>query len=842
MDSPHLDAVGERELLASGASGAVFRAVKSDGSVVAVKLLDGMAVNRALLEKACARLEGGPWPKGVIKLIEADYAARPAAQVTPCHADRDESGHWRSRTLQQRLADFPGEDSWRVILGLIDALAALHEHRVAHGNLKPGNVFFDDDDEVLVVDWALGNMPGVALHEFSDACLYQPPEQLRAPEGYFEEAGYRWDVFALGVLAYRLLTGSFPRCDATFREVAPQPGEISREGIAADLPKIAEALEARAAVSWPAEPGNELEARYREILESCLSLDPHERPANALEVRGRIRAAERAVEEEAKREALLNRCRRAQRSAWRASLVAGLAFAGLGAMAFLWHEANTKYEREVAERQADVAGLSARLDEAEFGRREAREAETAAEEALSAGESTWLARLEASRSIGDRLFEWLVRQGRGEVPPLDEREARIGHLEDYYRGFLERTAGIGELANVRARARLQLAELALVKGEPDQAAERLEAALESAGDLEAGPGLDLRLATDRLVLALLFQERADPATGAAFETARRAIGELPRSQLDGDRVDYLAATLDLNESRLRERDGRESEALEMLHRATETLNRLTDHRPDSAILRSELAGCYLSSAGILDSIGELGDARSLREMAAEILRELVKERPESVKFRLELAGCYGGIAEKAMLAGDIDKAEEMSRAATNILTEILPRRPDSVVARSRLAAQRGLLAGIARDRGEAEKAMELYDEGLRLLEDLIVGPEADPLARYRGALLMWERAKMIGFDGDREAEIGQHERAAGLLEDLLDTPYGAGRSEQIRRALGYVLGDLGHAAQLADRPERSRTAFERAAEVWGDLNRERPENEEYAEALAWNLQRLEAVR
>jgi hypothetical protein len=110
------------------------------------------------------------------------------------------------------------------------------------------------------------------------------------------------------------------------------------------------------------------------------------------------------------------------------------------------------------------------------------------------------------------------------------------------------------------------------------------------------------------------------------------------------------------------------------------------------------------------------------------------------------------------------------------------------------------------------------------------------------ALLMWERAKMIGFDGDREAEIGQHERAAGLLEDLLDTPYGAGRSEQIRRALGYVLGDLGHAAQLADRPERSRTAFERAAEVWGDLNRERPENEEYAEALAWNLQRLEAVR
>ena len=38
---------------------------------------------------------------------------------------------------------------------------------------------------------------------------------------YLEEQGYRWDVYAFGVLAYRLLTGAFPRCDEVFRKVAP---------------------------------------------------------------------------------------------------------------------------------------------------------------------------------------------------------------------------------------------------------------------------------------------------------------------------------------------------------------------------------------------------------------------------------------------------------------------------------------------------------------------------------------------------------------------------------------------------------------------------------------------
>ena len=130
----------------------------------------------------------------------------------------------------------------------------MHERRVAHGNLKPGNVFFADDGEVLLSDWAHGqHARGVRQFDFTDAVLYQPPEQLRNPAGYLEEEGYRWDVFAFGVLAFRILTGRFPRCHETFDFVAPPAGETRREGIQADLGKIARNLESQPEVTWPDE-------------------------------------------------------------------------------------------------------------------------------------------------------------------------------------------------------------------------------------------------------------------------------------------------------------------------------------------------------------------------------------------------------------------------------------------------------------------------------------------------------------------------------------------------------------------------------------------------------------
>ena len=443
--------------------------------------------------------------------------------------------------------------------------------------------------------------------------------------------------------------------------------------------------------------------------------------------------------------------------------------------------------------------------------------------------------------MNDRLFTWAMEQGNRSLPPLDGRELRLARLEDYFRRFIERTGGVDALEDERARASLKLAEIALAQSDPAKAAPLLAEAVEKIGVEERTIDLELRLATDRLMLALLWQERGGPEAEAALAEARQALEALPVGELDGDRVMQLLSILDVRQARELARGGDDANALELLHRATRNLNVLADGRPEAAVLRSELVSCYLSSATILDGMGELGDARTARMLGAEELLRLIEESPEDLNLKIELAGCYGAIAESAVLAGDVGNAEAYSKAAVTLLTDVLPQRPDSAVARSRLAAQRGLMAGILRDKGKQEEALELYDEGLRLLEGLTVGEKSDPVARYRFALLLWEKGRMLGFSGERAQELEHEERAARMLEDLLETSYGAGRSEQIRRSLGYVLGDLGHAAQLAGNAARSREAFSEAVKVWEALSEDRPGSEEYEEALAWNRQRLEDV-
>lgn len=841
MQVPDVDGLQVHECVGLGPCGRVYRATDPAGREVAVKVFEEGLVNRALLEEAEARLEEGEWPEGALPEWAADFRRRPAVRIGPFVADRSSGGVVPS-SLQHRLAEFPGPDSWRVVRDVLEALATLHDRRVAHGNLKPGNVFFGGNGQVLLTDWALGNMPGVRRPDYSDAFLYQSPEQLRDPDGYLREKGYRWDVFAFGVLAYRLVTGRFPRCAETFARVAPPPGVTRLEGIAADTTKVARSIEAEPEVRWPDEAANRLEQDFRDILIRCLSLQPSVRPANAGEVLRLFRAAEETHATEARTDAMLDQTRRARRAAWRANVATLLLACVVALLATMLQLHRSQQGSGDARRQEEISVLQSTAEKALEAKQMAEADKDEAVRTMEYERAVWLSRLEESRSIGDHLFAWAMEKGHRRLPPLDGRELRLNRLERYFGEFMARTAEFGELKEERARALLQLAEISLAKGDADAAARRLEEALESAEHLPEGPDLDLRLATDRLLLALLLQERGDEGTEAAFGVARRALESVAQADVDGDRVRELLAVLDFHESRLLAAAGRDSEALTKLHEATRALNRLVDERPDAAVLRSELVECYLASATILDGIGKMGDAREVRSLAAEELLKLIEENPADLELRLELAGCYGAMAEAAMRSGDLTGTESMSGGAAKLLEGLLRQMPDRADVRSRLAAQRSLMAGVLRDRGEAAEASRLVDEGIRLVEGVAIGEKGDPVAKYRLAVLWWQKARMLGAEGKRTEEIDLASKAADALRKLGDTDHGVARGEEIQRSLGYVLGDLGHAAQLAGDPTFASKTFGEAVVLWEQLARGRPGNEEYEECLEWCRLRLRELK
>src|SRR5207253_842839 len=86
-----------------------------------------------------------------------------------------------------------------------------HEMGIVHRDLKPQNVLLDTKDNAFLADFGIAYLiqdPTIALTQ-SGATLgtpaYMAPEQWRS-----ERADSRTDLYALGVMAFEILTGSLP--------------------------------------------------------------------------------------------------------------------------------------------------------------------------------------------------------------------------------------------------------------------------------------------------------------------------------------------------------------------------------------------------------------------------------------------------------------------------------------------------------------------------------------------------------------------------------------------------------------------------------------------------------
>ena len=101
----------------------------------------------------------------------------------------------------------------KILLSLLDALAHAHARGVIHRDLKPGNVLFHSSSKsVLLMDFGLAHMEEHArLTWAKDRVIgtptYMAPEQF---EARWRDYGPWTDLYALGCLAYTMITGEPP--------------------------------------------------------------------------------------------------------------------------------------------------------------------------------------------------------------------------------------------------------------------------------------------------------------------------------------------------------------------------------------------------------------------------------------------------------------------------------------------------------------------------------------------------------------------------------------------------------------------------------------------------------
>ena len=171
-----------------------------------------------------------------------------------------------------RLIELDGpQPPARVIHILRQACAALSEAHAAgliHRDIKPLNIILCErggvSDFVKVLDFGLVKQLNptdskLAMTKvFHGTPLYIPPERLRDPS----HADARTDIYALGCVAFNLLTGKDPYQGAT-------PMELCYHVLSAEPPR-------RAASLAPAPIPEELDA----LVDACLAKDPDLRPSD----------------------------------------------------------------------------------------------------------------------------------------------------------------------------------------------------------------------------------------------------------------------------------------------------------------------------------------------------------------------------------------------------------------------------------------------------------------------------------------------------------------------------------------------------------------------------------
>lgn len=125
------------------------------------------------------------------------------------------SGISLDRTIRRR-GPLPVPEFRRIMGQLCSALAYAHDRNLVHRDIKPSNVMLTDDGDVKLMDFGLANpvddtdSKGVV----AGTPRYMAPEQLR---GFVVDT--RADVFALGVTAWKLLTGDDLIQEATLAEI-----------------------------------------------------------------------------------------------------------------------------------------------------------------------------------------------------------------------------------------------------------------------------------------------------------------------------------------------------------------------------------------------------------------------------------------------------------------------------------------------------------------------------------------------------------------------------------------------------------------------------------------------
>ena len=245
-----------QRLLGAGAMGHVASAIDdSIDEVVALKILsvpvheDPEAFERFKMELKLARRIRH---RNVVQSFDLGFAdGYPYISMEYIDADN------LSRHLQ-RKEKFNEDSALSIFRQVLRGLRAAHALGIIHRDIKPENILLNKDGVAFITDFGIATTADrVRRREIAGTPDYMAPEQLRG-----EDVLPASDLYACGVMLYRMVAGSLPFRASTLAGV-----------IGARLHDDPQPL-----------TDSDVSIEVQELIESLLRRDVHERPQTADEV------------------------------------------------------------------------------------------------------------------------------------------------------------------------------------------------------------------------------------------------------------------------------------------------------------------------------------------------------------------------------------------------------------------------------------------------------------------------------------------------------------------------------------------------------------------------------
>lgn len=117
------------------------------------------------------------------------------------------NGSLKDRLQKRALHPLPLEEALTILSQIGQALQYAHHQNIVHRDLKPDNILFNTRGEALLADFGIATVLDAARTKPVDS-IGSPP--YMAPELFDGIASMRSDQYALGCIAYELMTGRKP--------------------------------------------------------------------------------------------------------------------------------------------------------------------------------------------------------------------------------------------------------------------------------------------------------------------------------------------------------------------------------------------------------------------------------------------------------------------------------------------------------------------------------------------------------------------------------------------------------------------------------------------------------